>query len=1306
LSINCPKCQTDNPADSKFCKECAAPLRVPEDIEITKTVETTKEEFTAGSTIFNRYEVLEELGKGGMGVVYRVADPLNPTRRVALKSIRRKDVQPELIDRFKAEFRALTLLKHPNVAAAYDFESLPGSEDYFFTMEYVEGRNIFHATEGVGWQQIVALLVEVCRALSYVHSRKLIHYDIKPSNILVGDEGQVKVLDFGLAAVKSIGPGEWRGGTPGYMAPEQADSEALVDHRSDLYSLGIMAYQLFCRELPFRSTSVSDLLRMHRFQSLGFDEYNWKTIPPWLRSVIGRLCAKHPSDRYPTANTVIEDINRQGDLSYEVETSETRESYVFSSRFVGRKPEYDRVRDFIARRTRGSPGFSPVLMVAGQSGTGKSRLMQEVCRDAQLDQILFCQGRCFEGSFSEFQPLVPILELLTRRVEKLGGMELVQEHGPELVKISPSLGKIWGIEPSPPLEQIHRERVRIQEMVTDFLMRAADLAPYVVYIDDLQWALSGLTELLAELVRRIAIGERHGKPVPIAVLGTFRGDEVSGRPLETIRDALLAEGRLEEMKLDTLGVGAVGEMLGSMLGAGEPPVAFVDRVARETDGNPFFVEELMRALIEHGAIQLAADSWEIKEEVSEIEIPHTVAEAFRRRAAMLDDNQRALLEVLAICGRPTAADVLANGAKLDSESFHSALSQLVERRIAYEVPGPGLLFRLSHDRLREIVYGDMEPRARANLHLTMARSMEAIYARELEEHIFDIVDQYNAATELLIQPDDRDKVSRYNEQAGHRSKREGAFEAAGKYFRSALSLLPSDSWSTDYDRVAAISKASVEAAYLGKDLEMAERHWRAYIERARTNVEKVEAYIVKIDALSHIGEEHKALTAVQEALPLLGVRYPARPRKLSVGLELLKTKRFLKGKTAENLMAQGNQENPEKQALFKLLTSAMAPAFLTYQENLLAFYVAKAVQLLATSTSDPRGPTALGIYAHILQSGLGNIEAGRLIGDLAHQYLRNYDDPVASGNGLFLLAGFVFPWTHSLKATTQMLLEGYRESMRGGDLLYSGFNLNVAITQQCMYSSSADETIRFLDEHEGYLLRLNNPHTITEITALRQMLRQLSGQTKNSATFDDDEFNDDQFLKYLIEIDDPIPIGFYFAFKLKALLIMGFYEKAFELKKETEQRIGATWGQFVFAEHCFFHFLTVARRFTDAGRWEKLRLRRELKKKLKLMKKWASYCPENFKHKQLLMEAEMARIGSKSAEALRLYEEAESNAREAGFPLNATLSCELAGRFELERGKESEAATWLRKASDGYKKWGAHAKVKAMDEEFKIVTSQ
>ena len=280
-----------------------------------------------------------------------------------------------------------------------------------------------------------------------------------------------------------------------------------------------------------------------------------------------------------------------------------------------------------------------------------------------------------------------------------------------------------------------------------------------------------------------------------------------------------------------------------------------------------------------------------------------------------------------------------------------------------------------------------------------------------------------------------------------------------------------------------------------------------------------------------------------------------------------------------------------------------------------------------------------------------------------------------------------------------LLLDGYRQSSKGGDLLFAGFHLNVLITQQCMYSDSVDTTLRLLAEHEDLLLRLDNPHTINEIRALRQMLRQLSGQTRNRATFDDDDFDEGRFVKDLLELDDAIPIGFYFAFKLKALYIMGEYERAFELSREADKRVAATRGQFVFAEHAFFHYLAVARRLATVRRAARFRLQRSLEKKRKLMKEWADACPDNFRHKLLLMEAERARLDGDGDAASRLYEEAHVSAREAGFPLNATVACELAGLFELELGHQDEALRWLSAARDGYATWGATAKVEAMDEE-------
>ncbi len=765
-------------------------------------------------------------------------------------------------------------------------------------------------------------------------------------------------------------------------------------------------------------------------------------------------------------------------------------------------------------------------------------------------------------------------------------------------------------------------------------------------------------------------------------------------------EAIKTGGGIEELTLERLREIDVGEMLGSMLGTGELPEIFIARIARETAGNPFFVEELMRGLVEREVVHLAGGSWKIRDEIGRIEIPPTVAAAFRRRASMLGDDARALLEVMAVCGRPVAADVLAQATRLAPEAAHAALAELVDRRMIREVPGPGLFYGMSHDRLRETVYGDLDTEVRAQLHLTIARSMETVYARELEEHVFEIADHFNAAVAGLSERHERDKVAGYNELAGRRSKRSGAFEAAGAYLRSSLALLPADAWSTDYEKIASISKSLMEVEYLGKDLERAEKHWREHVARARTNLERAEAHIVKADALAHLGRLHQALATIRQALPLLGARYPARPGKLSVLVELLRTKRSLQARSPDELLALGDLKDPEKRALLELLSSAGAPAFQTYQENLFAFNTAKGVRLAATYGNAPLAAMMYAAYAFVRQQAFGDLEGGRRLAELAMRLAERYDDPVASGRTSFLAAAFIFPWSRPLRSLAPILRTGYRDSLRGGDLLFAGFHANVLITQQCMFTDSVDSTLRLLEEHEDFLIRLNNPHTINELVALRRMLMQLSGQTRDRWSFDGDGFDEARFLRDLVELDDAIPIGFFYAFKLKALFVLGLYDRAFELSHETDERVAATRGQYVFAEHAFFHFLAVARRLPALGRVAKARLRRGLDAKRKLMKKWAQACPENFRHKQLLMEAEWARLGGEVPEARRQYEQAATSAKEARFPLNEAVACELAGRFELEQNRGPDATRWLRRARDGYERWGAHAKLRAMDEEF------
>jgi predicted ATPase len=1245
-----------------------------------------------------------------MGVVYRVVDSFEDNRLLALKTIRGDLIKPARIGQFKTEFHTMTLLRHPNVAQVFDFDRVQDSEDHFFTMELVHGQDALRATDGAGWQEVVEILVQVCRALSYVHSRRLIHYDLKPANVIVNEEGRTKVLDFGIAGRTLVGAP--MRGTPQYMAPELADLETPADHRVDLYSLGVMAYELLCRRPPFQAETWSELIQMHCLEELKFEAPDENVIPAWLRSVVDRLCAKQAADRFPTANAVIEAINREGGLAYELETHETRESYILSSRFVGRSAEYNRLNEFIAQRVQGQRQAPPMLLVTGQSGTGKSRLLREVRYHAQLSNIPFCEGRCFEGSFSELAPLVPVLGALAWLAATRGRSELIERHMPELAKVSPRLGRRHGTEPSPPLPDAGKERVRLREHVIDFIVSVAGLAPFVLFIDDLQWGRGGLTELLSELAVRISIRERLGEPVTMALLGAFREDEVEGRPLAALIAGLESRAAVDRIPLRPLESGHVADLLISMLGIDSLPEAFVARVTNETAGNPFFVEEVMRTLVEEGVVFLRDGVWSARDEVGDIQIPNTVAAVFRRRAEMLDQNQRRLLEVMAFCVRPVGVDLLARTTGLESDALHSALSVLSRRRMALAIPaGEELRYRVSHDRMREALTGDIGREEGWAQHHKIARVMEQVYAGGLEDYLFEITDHYNAAADLIVAPDERARVVELNEQAGRMAKLAGAFEASRRYFEFALDFLPDDAWRSDYARTAEITKSILEVEYLGQERERADEHFRLLVTHAKTDLERADAYIRKLSALTHAGQAYEALAVAQECFPLLGARMPGRPRTPHVLAQLFRTKLALRGKSNQDLLDLPDMKQGRESALLLLLAKAAAPAFLTYQENLGAYHAAKAVELAATYGNCPSATTMYAMYAFVIGEALGDTEGSHRFADLAHALAREYESPQALGEASFLIAGFIYPWRYPLPAAVDLLLEGYEASMNAGDLLFAGFHLNVAITLQCMCSQSMAATLDLMRKHEEFLVRLNNPHTITELTALSQMLKLLSGATSERFPFDEPGFQEDAFLEYLFEIDDAIPIGFYYAFKLKGLYLMGLHQQAARLVEESERRIPPARGQYVVAEQLFYSFLTRAHQCSDpaggdkhqrgAGRRKRLRV---LEKKLRKMTKWAGQCKESFRHKQLLMEAEMARIRGQNESVARRYEEAIASAGEDGFPFNAALGAELAARFHLARGREAESRDLLERARAGYLAWGAGAKVEALERELTNLT--
>jgi serine/threonine protein kinase/Tfp pilus assembly protein PilF len=254
MTISCPKCQTDNPDTKRFCGDCGTQLPSPEKIADTETVEAPKEELTRGSTLANRYEIIEELGKGGMGRVYRVEDT-KLKQEVALKLIKPEIAKDKKsIERFRNELKIARNIRHKNVCGMFDLGEAGGA--HFITMEYVRGEDLksfIHRSGQLTIGTAIRISKQVCEGLVEAHKLGVVHRDLKPSNVMIDKEGNARIMDFGIARSlesKGITGAGVMIGTPEYMSPEQVEGKE-VDQRSDIYSLGVILYEMVTGRVPF-----------------------------------------------------------------------------------------------------------------------------------------------------------------------------------------------------------------------------------------------------------------------------------------------------------------------------------------------------------------------------------------------------------------------------------------------------------------------------------------------------------------------------------------------------------------------------------------------------------------------------------------------------------------------------------------------------------------------------------------------------------------------------------------------------------------------------------------------------------------------------------------------------------------------------------------------------------------------------------------------------------------------------------------------------------------------------------------------
>jgi predicted ATPase len=793
-----------------------------------------------GRILNERYRLDAELGQGGMGVVYRAHDTLLD-RAVAVKVVSKASLGTEGRARLMHEARAAAQLNHPNVVSVFDAgesEGLP-----FIVMELVEGQTL-HQRRPTELDEIVSYARQICAALEHAHAHGIIHRDLKPENVQIALDGTAKLTDFGLArSVASRITSEGTiVGSVFYLAPELALGQE-YDGRADLYALGVMLYELTTGRLPFAADDPVAVISQHLHAPVVPPRARNAEIPPALDALIVRLLEKSPQDRPTSAAEVLRALEQPGLL--DKDALPARELSVLErierGRLVGRDRELQQAR---ALWSRALSGQGQMLLISGEPGIGKTRLMRELVTHVEVSGNRALVGQCYsEGG----APYAPFAQILRAGLDGGSGegLDLPDFVLADLITLAPELRLHYpGVQPNPLLDP-ESEQQRLFENMVAFCRALSERAPLLLVLEDAHWADSGTLSLLRHLARRT--GRQR-----LMLAATYREVELDEtRPFRQAQADLFRERLATRLKLSRLDREQTRDMLAALF-AEEITAEFLDGIHRETEGNPFFIEEVCKALVESGEVFYQDGHWD-RPSMDELEIPQSVRVAIQSRVGKLPTQVQDTLRLAAILGREFDFDTLAAASELDEDALIEALESAEGAQLIEELSGRGgVTFAFPHALIAATLVEGVRTLRRRRLHRRGAAAIEGLRPDDFEALAYHHAEAGNAEQALT-----------YYTRAGERASAAYANQEAERHFRAALDLAHSET-----KRAHLLSELGVVLARLSQHEEAIET-WRKGIALYRSLGQQegiARLYARSARAAWHAGDTPRGLALCREGV--------------------------------------------------------------------------------------------------------------------------------------------------------------------------------------------------------------------------------------------------------------------------------------------------------------------------------------------------------------------------------------------------------------------------------------------------------
>ncbi|HEY9603782.1 MAG TPA: PAS domain S-box protein, partial [Allocoleopsis sp.] len=967
-------------------------------------------------------------------------------------------------------------------------------------------------------------------------------------------------------------------------------------------------------------------------------------------------------------------------------------------------------------------GAIELMLVAGYSGVGKSALVAEIYKP-----ITRHKGYFISGKFDQLARNIPYSALviaftgLVRQLLTESEFHLNQwrekirsalgANAQVIIDVIPDVELIVGKQPPVPelglTESQNRFNLVFQNFIRVFCSRQH---PLVLFLDDLQWADTASLKLLQLMMTDTNLQY-------LLLIGAYRDNEVNPtHPLMVTLEGLRQEGAvINQITLAPLALSHVTQLIADTLYSDiETVESLAELVVQKTGGNPFFVNEFLKTLYsdnlisfsldgsekqslpiaqnlesisawERGVIQTPRWQWDIST-IEAMGITDNVVELMIGSLRKLPEPTQQMLRFAACIGfsfdlktlsmisRKSLSEVFQDLGEAIHKGVILPISELDEQLLIQD-------YKFRHDRIQQAADTLIADRDKKKLHFQIGRLLlHNILPDQLSEKIFVIVDHLNLGVEFVSHQGARHEIARLNLMAGKKAKSATAYDSATRYLTMGRELLGEDSWETQYDLTLALYVESIETEYLNADYQQVEALYPIVLQRAKTILEKVKVYRIKILLYSARNQMQAAIAMGKEVLELLGVSLSeSRPQILRV----------------DELYNLPTMTDPYKEAALRILIILFAPIYIANPLQLpsLSFTL---VQLCINYGNSPLAAYAYGLYGLVLCGLLGDIESGYQFGKLALRILDKFDAKEIGCRVSNNFYSFIIHWKEAARKSLKPLRDTIQIGLETGEIEFTCY----ASTNYCQNLCLLGEPLGYVaSEIENYIDLIGNlkqDYQVNYPQIWQQFVLNLIGKSEASTSNGDGL---ERFFALTASNDLSLLYHLYLAKTILNYLFKD-YSQAVVNAESLEKCETGIIGLFPSSQSPFYYSLALLAHYPSVSVSEQSKYLEKVAANQKRLKAWADHAPMNYLHKYELVEAEKARVLGQKWEASELYERAIAGARENQYLHEEALAYELAAEFYLAQERLKIAQTYMAEAHYCYLRWQATRKVRDLEERY------